>query len=883
MPSDTTPPFQPDMNNREQRLLALLQNISLAVARDSTIEAAFRDVLNFICQFMDWPLGHVYIWSQAAQALVSSHIWYTADASAILPFRELSEATQFHPGEGTLGMVWDTGEAISILDVNNSNVFVRKMPAEEEGVRSYFAFPIMVSGQVMAVLEFFSPESVPPDPDMTSVINHVSALLGLAMQRHQMIAQLQTSEAQLAEAQRTAHVGHWEWNLTRNEVTWSPELYRIYGLDSQNFTPTYGGFLEHIHPDDAEYVQHKVREASENGRSFNYFHRIVRPNGVVRVVHARGRPLYDQVGKIIKLHGTAQDITEQKEAEIKLAQSVRQLSALMEIGQAIAATLDLEQISQLVLTLVRPLINAEAVILFLYKSDMLEVAAFEGSNIQDMHGLRVSPDTGIAGEVWQTGQSLFLSGETCTSRLSADLTDKAGYRPEAMLAVPLRWRDRSVGVLEATHLNPQAFAEDDLRLLEMAAAWTAIAIGNARQYEQLQRRLKEQDALVTISNALTETLDLSELLKLIVTQIRKIITNADWTAIHLQQSRSGELEMVASAGLEIDPGDYLLQSGQGIAGSVIAHGGVINVADLQTDPRRLPIDEEIQTRSLLVAPIESRLRRIGTISVQSRTLGGFKAEDERLLTVLGVQAGMAIENARLFSVQRRARERAERQRERMRHMARRVVEAQEEERVRIARELHDESGQSLTSLKISLDLIRATIPPELADVRQSLSDVLDLTDQTINNLRLLSHNLRPPGLDVYGLDAALEGLCQDIQVHTGTTVIYSGAKLPDLPDLSALGLYRFAQEALTNALKHGKSSEIHVDLSLDSDRITLKVTDNGVGFVPPNLEFSLPSEGSGLVGMAERLEMVNGRLMINSSPGAGSELRAVVPYITEET
>lgn len=881
MPSDNTSASLPHTPSREQRLLELLQNLSLAVAKDESIKAAFGDALTYICQFMGWPLGHVYIWSQAAQALVSSHIWYMDDASAIVPFRELSEATQFHRGEGTLGMVWDTGEAISILDIAKSDVFVRKMPAEE-GVRAYFAFPILVSGQVMAVLEFFSPESVPPDPDMISVINHVSALLGLAMQRHQMIDRLQTSESQLAEAQRTAHVGHWEWNLTRDEIFWSSELYHIYGMDEQTFSPTYDRFLEHVHPDDLEYVQHKVRDAYENGRSFDYFHRFIRTNGDVRVIHARGRAVLDQVGKIIKLHGTVQDITEQKETEIKLAQSVRQLSALMEIGQAIAATLDLEQISHLVLTLVRPLINAEAVILFLYKDEMLEVVAFEGSNIRDMHGLRVPPNIGIAGEVWQTSEPLFLAGEACTSRLSKELADKASYTPQAMLAVPLRWRNHSVGVLEAIHQNPTAFTEDDLRLLEMAAAWTAIAIGNARQYEQLQRRLSEQDALVTISNAMTETLELSELLALIVAQIQRIIAKADWTAIHLQQSRDGELEMVASAGLEIDPEDYLIQAGQGIAGDVLANGGVMNVADLQLDPRRLPIDVEIKTRSLLVAPIESRVRRIGTISVQSMIPGGFKAEDERLLTVLGVQAGMAIENARLFAVQRRARERAERQRERMRHMARRVVEAQEEERVRIARELHDESGQSLTSLKISLDLIRSVIPEELADVRQSLSDVLNLTDQTINNLRLLSHNLRPPGLDVYGLDAALEGLCQDIQAHTAIPVIYSGAELPDLPDLSALGLYRFAQEALTNALKHAKPTEIRVDLSLDSDTILLKVTDDGVGFVPPNMELSLPSEGAGLVGMVERLEMANGRLLIDSTPGAGSQLTAVVPYTPEE-
>lgn len=869
-------------NSREHRLLTLLQNISLAVAKDESIEAAFHDVLTYICQFMDWPLGHVYIWSQAANALVSSHIWYTADASAILPFRELSEATQFHSGEGTLGMVWDTGEPISILDVHNSTVFVREMPSEEAGIRSYFAFPVLVGGQVMAVLEFFSPHSTPPNRDIVSIINHVSALLAVAMQRHQMIAQLQTSEAQLAEAQRTAHVGHWEWNLMRDEVSWSPELYRIYGLETPREVMSYQSFLSRVHPDDLQYVQAKVREASESGRSFDYFHRIMRPNGMVRVVHARGRALYDQAGKIIKLHGTSQDITEQKEAEIALAYSVRQLSALMEIGQAIAATLELEQIYQMVLTSIRPLIGAEALILLLHKDDMLEVVAFDRTHIRDMRGMRMSADSGIAGEVWQTGQSLFLTGDECTSRLSPELSSKAGYLPKAILAVPVRWQDHAIGVLEATHSEAETFTQDDLRMLETAAAWTAIAIGNARQYEQVQRRLSEQDALVTISSALIETLELPELSQLIVDQIQKIIINARRTAIYLHQPRSGQLVLTASSGLEVKPDDYAIRSDEGIAGHVLAHGGVINVADIQTDPRRLPIDVQTQARSLLVVPIESRLRRIGTISVQSNLPGVFTTDDERLLTVLGVQAGMAIENGRLYAVQRRARERAERQRERMRQMARRVVEAQEEERTRIARELHDESGQSLTSLKISLDLLRTSLPEEMTEVRQSLNDMLELTNQTINNLRLLSHNLRPPGLDVYGLDAALDGLCQDFQAHTAVQVRYNGADLPDLPPLAALALYRFAQEALTNAIKHARASQIDVHLSLDSDTIMVIVADNGAGFTPPNLEVSLPSAGSGLVGMVERLEMANGRLTIDSSPGAGSRLTAVVPLTTEE-
>lgn len=739
----------------EQQILHLLQQISLTIAQAETLDGAFAGVLAAICRFMGWPLGHVYIWSEASDTLVSSGVWYTAvaHAAATAPFRALSEATSFRRGEGTVGKVWQEATAVSILDVRQETTFVRQLP--EAGIRAYFAFPVLVGGKVTAVLEFFSPASAPLDRDMTSIISHVSALLGLAMQRQQ---------------------------------------------------------------------------------------------------------------------------------------TVRELSALMEVGQAISATLDFERIYDQVLTLVRPLIGAESLILFVFKEQLaeplLEIVANDQTNMPDMRGLRVPFHLSVAGEVWQTGASLHLQGDECIHRISPKIRELMGYRPEAMLAVPLRWRDTAVGVLEATHHRADAFTADDMRLLEMAAAWTAIAIGNARQYEQLQRRFSERDAIVTITHALTETLELEALLQLITHMAQEIIPNADWATIHIWQPKTNRLTLAASAGLETaktEAETNLHVLDEGIAGRVMAAGEVINIPDMQNEPLLPPLSPGIQARSLLVAPVESRLRRIGAISVQGATPSIFDEDDERLLKILGVQAGMAIENARLYADQRQAREKAEKQRERMRHMARRVMQAQEAERVRIARELHDESGQALTSLKISLDLIRSLLPEELSDIRQSLADVLALTDQTMSNLRLLSHNLRPPGLDAFGLDAALAGLCQDFQTHTPLSVTYIGVALPELAPLPALALYRVAQEALTNISKHAQATAAQVSLAQDSDMITLTITDNGSGFTPPNFEEALPVQGAGLVGMVERLDMVDGRLHIESTPGQGSRLTAVVPYTREET
>jgi PAS domain S-box-containing protein len=864
-----------------KRLLNLLQQISLAVDQAETTDKAFAEVLGHICRFMGWPMGHVYVWSEAANALVSSRIWYLEDPAAMAPFRALSEATAYKRDEGTLGLVWVSGQAISILDVRGEPIFVRQLPVEEGGVRAYFAFPVFVEDEVAAVLEFFSPESVSPGADMTSVINHVSALLGLAMQRQQTMIRLQHSEAQLAEAQRTAHVGHWDWDILKDEVTWSPELFRIYGVAPDSLSLTYDGVHKLTHPDDLAYVLKKVTEAYEEGRSFNYFHRIIRPDGAVRVIHSRGRPIYDQAGQIVRLHGTVQDMTEQKEAELKLADTVRQLSAMMEIGQTVSATLDLEEIYEQVLTLVRPLIGAETVLLLLYKDDALEIVAVDQEDvpdIPDMRGMRVPIESSIAGEAWQSGESLFLKGEECVRMGSTALISQTGYQPQATLTVPVRWQDNAVGVLAASHRDANAFEEEDLRLLEMAAAWTAIAIANARQYEQLQRRLRESDAIVTISNALTTTLELDEMLQLIVNQTHNIVPHADWTAIHLLQADGNELEMAAAAGLEIEAEAYQMRVGEGLAGYVMATGEVINVADVQDDVRRLPIDERTKARSLVVAPVESGYGRIGTISMQCAEAGMFGTDDERLLVILGVQAGMAIENARLYAAQQRARARAELQRERMWHMARRVVAAQEEERGRIARELHDESGQSLTSLKISLSLLRNQVPE---DVQETLDGILELTDQTMSNLRLLSHNLRPPGLDAYGLDAALAGLCQDFETHTRLTVVYEGREVPDLAALAALSLYRFAQEALTNVAKHAEATEVRVTLAPDSDKIRLTIVDNGRGFVVPDFEERYTGNGTGLLGMLERLEMADGQLQIDSTAAQGSCLTAIVPYIRE--
>jgi signal transduction histidine kinase len=428
-----------------------------------------------------------------------------------------------------------------------------------------------------------------------------------------------------------------------------------------------------------------------------------------------------------------------------------------------------------------------------------------------------------------------------------------------------------------------AFEDSDLDTLQAVGAWLAIAIGKARQHTALQRRLRESEAITQVSRALSETLEPESILDLIASIAQDIIHHADWTVIHLVRGRPERLYPAAAAGSAPPSESYVITPGEGLAWLALANGTLVNVSDVPHDPHASQFARDVGVKSMLVAPIQSRNRTIGTVSCVSLDLGVFSDEDERLITILASQAAMAIENAQLFDSQRRARTVAEHQRERLRELTQRIVTTQEEERLRISRELHDEAGQALTSLKISLDLIRVGLPPEQEALRARLASVASLADETMETLRTLAHDLRPPGLDAFGLNVALEGLCYDFSTRTELEVVYRGLELPELSTTVALSIYRLVQEALTNIAKHAAASRVAITVTREDEQLCVEVADNGQGFVQ-DVDAERPRRrgGIGLVSMRERAELLGGTLEIDTSPGQGTRLTARVPLWQEE-
>jgi two-component system sensor histidine kinase UhpB len=209
-----------------------------------------------------------------------------------------------------------------------------------------------------------------------------------------------------------------------------------------------------------------------------------------------------------------------------------------------------------------------------------------------------------------------------------------------------------------------------------------------------------------------------------------------------------------------------------------------------------------------------------------------------------------------------------------RELLRHTVRAQEEERGRIARELHDETSQVLTAFSLDLATLR-TVVCDRAEIKNLVDRLQDLSKQMSQGLYRLVHDLRPAQLDDLGLVPALEYL-KDDSVSSGLDVVIDiHGKARRLDTVVETVLFRVAQEALHNIVRHAQVRQARILLVYQSQEVTLKVEDSGAGFNP--VESFAPPRGWGLAGMRERVESIGGQLSIESEPGKGTIVEVAVP------
>jgi signal transduction histidine kinase len=232
-----------------------------------------------------------------------------------------------------------------------------------------------------------------------------------------------------------------------------------------------------------------------------------------------------------------------------------------------------------------------------------------------------------------------------------------------------------------------------------------------------------------------------------------------------------------------------------------------------------------------------------------------------------------IESVRDITERERAAEALQQYTERLRALTARLAEVTEVERQRLARELHDQVGQNLTALGINLNIVQSQMGEEAAPVLSRLDDSLALVEQTAERIRDVMANLRPPVLDDYGLVAALRWYGQRFARRTGIAIGVEGDEpVPRLAARVENGLFRIAQEALTNVVKHAQATHVTVTVGVDDETLRLVVADDGIGFDPAHLAETDVVRGWGLLTMAERAEAVGGRCGVESVPGQGTQV-----------
>lgn len=285
-------------------------------------------------------------------------------------------------------------------------------------------------------------------------------------------------------------------------------------------------------------------------------------------------------------------------------------------------------------------------------------------------------------------------------------------------------------------------------------------------------------------------------------------------------------------------------------------------------------DETIESHHWtgLEIPIIAQEQNLGRLVVFKPTAQSWQDQDVQLLTAIGYELGVGISKARLF-------EAMERQSSQLRILSQRLVEAEESERRRLARELHDQVGQSLTAMGINLDILSKLLPEDIPQsIISRLDDMRSLVTQTNKRVREVMVNLRPEMLDDYGILAALRWSAERFTTRTGIPVQVDGEEAESRLSIQVENvLYRVAQEALTNVAKHAQATQVTICLTLDASRVQMIVSDNGIGFSPTEPSPSTETRRWGTAIMAERVEGVNGRFSLESAPGQGTQIIVEVP------
>ncbi|MBA3464744.1 MAG: GAF domain-containing protein [Deltaproteobacteria bacterium] len=621
-------------------------------------------------------------------------------------------------------------------------------------------------------------------------------------------------ERQLEIVQQITHLGSWEWDVATGIVTWSDELYRIYGLAPKSREISFELHMSMVHADDRQRVADEIRGALQRGGRFAHRERIVRPDGSVRELDTVGEVTYAADGTTpTGLIGTSRDITDQLRRDERL----RLFSDIVDHMQIGLSIWKLDPASAL-----------------------LRLVASNVAN-EKMTGIAITTSIG------QTLQQAFpaVAGTELPALMLG--VDEAHPRKD----LPACRLHKLPG---APTFAVKAFALPN-RTIGLALEDVTLKMRAQRLHFAERRALEMLAAGASLEDILSAIVAVIE--ELVPDTLASILTLDEGR--HLRHAASASLPlayMQSIDGVEIGPA-------VGSCGTAAYRRDAVYVVDIETDPLWEGFRELARPfglRACWSIPILANDGHVlGTFAMYYKTPRRPEGSAIELISRAAHVAGIAIERRQLDS--------------QMSALSARVEAAREDERTGIAREIHDALGQALTALKLDIAWV-ARHKTDEDGIATKLSEMSQTADELIQAVQRISSELRPGILDDVSLQAAIEWQAEELAQRAGFEVEVQGT----LGDVQlergfATAVFRIFQEAMTNVVRHASAKHVIVELGLERGRLRLSISDDGVGVPEPS-----PRTGSlGLLGMRERAKRLGGECIVQRREVGGTVVSLLVP------
>jgi PAS domain S-box-containing protein len=658
--------------------------------------------------------------------------------------------------------------------------------------------------------------------DLSNQFNRMSVRLA------ESYAALKEREERLSLVIEGTNDGIWDWDLKTNDVYFSPHWKGMLGYQDQELTDCFETWEQLLHPDDLEQAQTELQSYLNGQRPiYQLEHRLRHKDGSYRWILARGTALRRADGKPYRMVGSHTDITERKQAEEAIRQSERRFSQ-----------------------------------------------AFYGSPVPIV--ITTLPDGRYTAvnDAWLRlagYMSAELIGKTTIElNIWADLKEREAVLQELQETGYVRneehlFRIRS-GELRNVLLSAEVFQfNNQTHMLCFINDITDLKQTQEVLEKRVAERAHELAVLHEIVTVVSQSLDLKEILDAAVSKAMEVMQMDVGTAYYLQDTEGPDEEkllvLAARRGLSAEFSERVGSRrvrGTAIQAAAQAQQPVVWLVDNYPDARVKQALEMEGVRQVINVPLFAKDRLVGAFNLGNCHERLIAPEEMSLLSSIGKQIAIAVENARLYD-----------QAEQSAAIA---------ERHRLSRELHDSVTQSLYSVTMYAEAaVRTLAIGDTVTATDHLRELRDTAQEALREMRLLIFELRPPALAKVGLAAALQARLDSVEMRGGMRTelqIDNEQNQTRLSHATEEELYHIAQEALNNILKHSNAQHVWVHLCFSEAETILEIRDDGMGFAP-----SAESNGGlGLSSLKERAEKIGANLNIESSLGAGTSIRVVVPF-----